>query len=408
MHPRGGLESIWDAIMATALDRETEDGYLSCLLNGLLLVIIGLGALGELVWQLQAGQFTSSDPLPIVAIALLIVFLVANKLGYFRAAVIYTILVMVLAVYGYFLLGDRSDLSTGVLTYLVLPILIAAFFMSSRAYAVTVPLILSGMLAFMQTTNVFDMLVFLAIFATLLGVFKHNYRQLEEIRKWKLVESHQDLVAAYDATIAGWSAAMDLRDKETEGHSQRVADLTLELAKLLGVNEEEQIQIYRGALLHDIGKLGIPDQILHKPGPLTDSEWVIMRQHPTFALNMLSPISYLQPALDIPYSHHERWNGSGYPRGLKGKQIPLAARIFAVVDVWDALTSERPYRGAWTKHQAQHFIADQAGKLFDPQVVQRFLALLKQTLEESSNKSHFQAMVPKYVTAPLAEIQLKD
>jgi putative nucleotidyltransferase with HDIG domain len=186
-------------------------------------------------------------------------------------------------------------------------------------------------------------------------------------------KSNLELIAAYDATIAGWSHAMDLRDKETEGHTQRVTELTLKLAEKMGVSQQEQVQIRRGALLHDIGKLGIPDQILLKPGKLTEEEWVIMRRHPTYAFEMLSPINYLRPALDIPYCHHEKWDGTGYPRSLQGEQIPLAARIFAVVDVWDALTSDRPYRPAWTREKTLEYIKEQSGRHFDPDVVDVFL-----------------------------------
>ena len=186
-------------------------------------------------------------------------------------------------------------------------------------------------------------------------------------------KSNQELVMAYDATIAGWSRAMDLRDEETEGHTQRVTELTLRLAEKFGISQQEQVQIRRGALLHDIGKLGVPDGILLKPGKLTDEEWKIMRQHPNSAYEMLMPITYLRPAMDIPYCHHEKWDGSGYPRGLKGEQIPLAARIFAVIDVWDALTSDRPYRSAWTKERALEYIKEQSGKHFDPDIVEVFL-----------------------------------
>jgi len=189
----------------------------------------------------------------------------------------------------------------------------------------------------------------------------------------ELQRSHQALLQAYDATIEGWSYALDLRDKETEGHTQRVTELTLRLARALGINGEALLHIRRGALLHDIGKMGVPDSILLKPGPLSEEEWAIMRRHPQMAYEMLSRIEYLQPALDIPYCHHEKWDGTGYPRGLKGEAIPLAARIFAVVDVWDALTSDRPYRPAWSRERALAYIKEQSGKHFDPRVVEAFL-----------------------------------
>jgi putative nucleotidyltransferase with HDIG domain len=193
-----------------------------------------------------------------------------------------------------------------------------------------------------------------------------------------LQKSNQELFMAYDATIAGWSHAMDLRDKETEGHTQRVSELTLKLAERMGISQQEQVHIRRGALLHDIGKLGVPDQILLKPGKLTEEEWVIMRKHPTYALEMLMPIYYLRPALDIPYCHHEKWDGTGYPRGLKGEEIPLAARIFAVVDVWDALRSDRPYRDGWSPKKTRDYILAESGKHFEPKVVEIFMELLEE------------------------------
>jgi len=191
----------------------------------------------------------------------------------------------------------------------------------------------------------------------------------------RIDHSARELVTAYERTIEGWSRALDLRDKETEGHSSRVTAHTLRLAAALGIGEGELLHVRRGALLHDIGKMGIPDRILLKPGPLTEQEWEIMRRHPDFARDLLEPIAHLRPALDIPYCHHEKWDGSGYPRGLKGEEIPLAARVFAVVDVWDALTSDRPYRPAWSQERAREQIRNDAGRHFDPQVVTAFLDL---------------------------------
>jgi putative nucleotidyltransferase with HDIG domain len=190
-----------------------------------------------------------------------------------------------------------------------------------------------------------------------------------------LQRSNLDLALAYDATIEGWSHALDLRDKETEGHTQRVTELTVKLARAFGLNDAELKQVRWGALLHDIGKMGVPDGILLKPGPLSDEEWVAMKKHPTFAYEMLSPIHYLNGALDIPYYHHEKWDGTGYPMGLKGTQIPLVARIFALVDVWDALGSDRPYRAAWTEEKVREFILASSGTHFDPKVVDIFMQL---------------------------------
>ncbi len=193
----------------------------------------------------------------------------------------------------------------------------------------------------------------------------------------ELETSNKELSLAYEATIEGWSHALDLRDKETEGHTQRVTDLTLKLARLVDFPEDQMVQLRRGALLHDIGKMGVPDQILLKPETLTSLEWEIMKMHPSFAFDLLSPIHYLKSAaIDIPYCHHEKWDGSGYPRGLKGGQIPLAARIFALADVWDALTSDRPYRPAWSKEKTLDYIKEQSGKHFDPQIVPVFLSIV--------------------------------
>jgi len=202
-------------------------------------------------------------------------------------------------------------------------------------------------------------------------------RKLED-KMFELEKANSELMLAYDATIEGWSKAMDLRDKETHGHTQRVTNLTIKLAQQMGIPNTGILHIRRGALLHDIGKMGIPDNILHKPDKLTEDEWTIMHKHTLYASEMLSSIAYLKPALDIPLYHHEKWDGNGYPYQLKGEQIPLAARIFAIVDVWDALTSERPYRKAWTKEQAVAYIKKESGKHFDPQIVDVFLNMILQ------------------------------
>jgi putative nucleotidyltransferase with HDIG domain len=204
----------------------------------------------------------------------------------------------------------------------------------------------------------------------------------------RLQRSNIDLAMAYDATITGWSHAMDLRDKETEGHTQRVTDLTLRLARAMNIDESRLRHIRRGALLHDIGKMGVPDNILLKTDELTAEEWQKMRKHTDFAYEMLSSIRYLQPALDIPYCHHEKWDGTGYPRGLKGEAIPLAARIFAIADVWDAITSDRPYRKGWSEEKALAYIKEQSGKYFDPQIVEVFLKVVFEPQPAQSSQAH--------------------
>jgi len=192
-----------------------------------------------------------------------------------------------------------------------------------------------------------------------------------------LQRANADLVAAYDSTLEGWIHALDLRDKETLGHTQRVTETTVALAKLAGLSIDELVHVRRGSLLHDIGKLGVPDSILLKPSKLTEGEWKVMKRHPTFAFEWLRPIAYLRPAIDIPYCHHEKWDGTGYPRGLKGESIPLPARLFAVVDIWDALTSDRPYRAAWAPAKVAKHIKELAGNHLEVDAVDLFFKLPK-------------------------------
>ncbi|MDQ7840924.1 MAG: PAS domain S-box protein [bacterium] len=216
-----------------------------------------------------------------------------------------------------------------------------------------------------------EWLLFLEGLAAQAAIAVDSAELLEDLQR-----SNADLAMAYDATLEMSVRSLDLRDKETEGHTQRVAEMTVRLAAALGVPEADLVNVRRGALLHDVGKIGVPDAVLHKPGPLTEEEWVLMRRHPAQAREMLLPVPFLRPALDIPYSHHEKWDGTGYPQGLRGEHIPLAARIFAVVDVWDALRSDRPYRKAWDDEKAHAYIREQAGKHFDPRVVEAFFKLI--------------------------------
>lgn len=217
-----------------------------------------------------------------------------------------------------------------------------------------------------------DWINFLETLAGQAAIAIDNSTLLEDLNR-----TNVDLTLAYDTTLEGWSKALDMRDRETEGHTRRVAEMTVKIARQLGMPEEELIHIRRGALLHDIGKMGIPDNILLKPGPLDEKEWEIMRSHSSRAYDLLNPIAYLRPALDVPLYHHEKFDGSGYPNGLSGGKIPLAARVFAVVDVWDALTSDRPYRKAWTSKKSLEYIREQSGKHFDPNVVDVFFNLIQ-------------------------------
>jgi PAS domain S-box-containing protein len=205
------------------------------------------------------------------------------------------------------------------------------------------------------------------------GIHTLRVRARRQEAEISLMRVNLELTDAYEATLVGWSNALDLREHETAGHSLRVVDMTVKLAEALGFAGEELVHVRRGSLLHDIGKMGIPDNILLKPGPLTPEEWMVMRQHPTYALHLLENIEYLKPALDIPYCHHEKWDGTGYPRGLKQEEIPFVARLFSVVDVYDALISNRPYRAAWTLEAALAYVKQNQGMHFDPQVVEAFL-----------------------------------
>jgi HD-GYP domain-containing protein (c-di-GMP phosphodiesterase class II) len=216
-----------------------------------------------------------------------------------------------------------------------------------------------------------DWLEFMQTMAGQAAIAIDNAQLFENLQR-----SNQELSLAYDTTLEGWGKALELRDKETEGHTRRVTELTVRLARRMNISDSDITHIRRGTLLHDIGKMGVPDHILRKTGPLNESEWVQMRMHPKYAYDLLYPIAYLRPALDIPFCHHEKWDGSGYPRELKGDEIPLAARIFAIVDVWDALLSDRPYRKTWSRKLTIDYIKKEAGTRFDPRIVNIFLEMM--------------------------------
>lgn len=221
------------------------------------------------------------------------------------------------------------------------------------------------------------------------SIFEFHAIQVGQNQVAAFFRNVTELAKAYDETLVGWARALEFRDKETEGHTQRVTDLTMRLARKVGVAEEKIVYIRWGALLHDMGKIAVPDHILLKPDSLTDDEWTLMRKHPEFAYEMLSPITFLRPALDIPYCHHEKWDGTGYPRRLKGEEIPLAARIFAVADVWDALLSNRPYRPKWGEERAIEHIRQCSGTHFDPIIVDSFLELIEEDNQNKSPKTKF-------------------
>jgi PAS domain S-box-containing protein len=240
-----------------------------------------------------------------------------------------------------------------------------------------------------------EWLEFLDTLAGQTAIAISDARQVQALQR-----SNDDLLRAYDTTLAGWARALELRDKETGGHTQRVADLTVRLAAGLRVGDADLVNVRRGALLHDIGKMGVPDSVLLKPGPLSTEERRMIEMHPVHAYELLAPIEYLRGALDIPYCHHERWDGTGYPRGLRGTDIPLAARIFAVVDVWDALTSPRPYRAAWNTERARRYIKERTGTQFDPDVVDAFLGMLEEDQSLLHEDGAADATSPADVTSP--------
>ena len=210
--------------------------------------------------------------------------------------------------------------------------------------------------------------------STLLDSARQEIQEREKA-ELRICEAYEALDQAYESTLIGWVQALDMRDGETQGHSRRVADMTLKLAKIIGMPETEWVHVWRGALLHDIGKMGIPDSILLYPGPLGEREWEVMRRHSMYGVEWVERVEYLKPAIPLIRHHHERWDGSGYPDGLRGTEIPLAARIFSIVDVWDALLSKRPYRAAWTQERVIGYLQENAGRQFDPDLIEVFLQL---------------------------------
>jgi hypothetical protein len=262
----------------------------------------------------------------------------------------------------------------GTMVILAIPIIASSFVITPTAsffYAFVAGVGYTISVLYYDLFSEYNFTSIISLFAISFSTFITSWQFNRALEKNQILLN--DLERSYEITLDSWSRALDLRDKETEGHTQRVAELTLRIAKKMIFSKEELIHIRRGALLHDIGKLGIPDSILLKPGPLTEEELSFMCQHPKFAYDLINPIEYLRPALDIPTTHHEKWDGSGYPLGLKGEEIPLSARIFALVDVYDALTSDRPYRTAWTKEKVIQYIRENSGSHFDPQIVPIFL-----------------------------------
>lgn len=314
-------------------------------------------------------------PADLIGYGLLVVTYILSRTRWTGLAVFVLLFMFPMNVFQNILSGT-SVVMVVTLTYLLPSYILASIFlptiwMAFFGYGINLVILLLPLLAPERVHNLMDIIGPLAvgvISVTLLIIAMEHRNQIEKDRR-------SEMRKAYDSTLAGWSRALEIRDKETDGHSHRVTMLTQQLAQACGLRGQDLEYIYRGALLHDIGKMAIPDSILLKPGKLTDDEWEVMRTHPRIACDMLSSIEFLQPAMIIPAYHHEWWNGQGYPAGLQGEQIPLPARIFAVVDVWDALLSDRPYRQAWTREQALSYISDQRGQQFDPMIVDRFLGL---------------------------------
>jgi putative nucleotidyltransferase with HDIG domain len=300
-----------------------------------------------------------------------------NKLGYYLyTAVFISLLILVMITFS--LVDGVGLMDAGLIAYPCF-IILTSFLFSKRGSLIMTMFTIGSVVfvyflvksssretpEFSNETQLVVIITLLVVTGALLWIIMENWERIL-----------MNLRNTYDLTLIGWAKALEYRHQETEGHSRRVTELSVILAKELGVSGRELLHIRRGALLHDIGKMAIPDSILLKEDTLTEDEWEITKKHPYFARDLLQKISFLEPAIDIPYSHHERWDGTGYPDGLSGEAIPFGARIFSVVDVWDAMNSDRPYRPSWSDAETRAYLLEQSGKMFDPQVVRVFLALI--------------------------------
>jgi putative nucleotidyltransferase with HDIG domain len=337
------------------------------------------------LFNLQFGSRLSLISLFILDI-LCIIALVLNARDYYFFAAIF-ISVMILIAITFNIYDGDGVFDPGVVAY---PIFITVgtlilgkrsvlgFTLSSVISLLLIGFLQSrGMIGVSVRTNDVSNLIPLLILTSVAGLTIWIIMANTEKNFDRIKHSEAELRLSYEMTLSGWAKALEYRDHETEGHSRRVVHLSEEIAKTMGCSEEEIQNIRRGAILHDIGKMGIPDSILLKPGPLDPYEWDIMRQHPQYGKDILAGIGFLEPALSIVYCHHERWDGYGYPQGLKNKDIPTTARIFAIVDTWDALNSNRPYRKAWPSEKVIDFIQQNAGTMFDPDIVDIFLKMDK-------------------------------
>ncbi|HNO93715.1 MAG TPA: HD-GYP domain-containing protein [Anaerolineales bacterium] len=378
------FENLWSRISDLAYietDNETiqRKGFLLSLYHLLILGILSYTTVNTLLYllfypSLEYGIYLLED---VVMFGLFYVFWRLTKRGNIsligHISITLTILLAIV-------FSDPKYLEYSMVIF-ALPIAISSFTLRpamSFAYAFLISFVYI-LYSFIQSyVWEYNLTPIVALFALAVTTWVIS-QQLENAisKNEKLVKDQQktydELKDAYETTLEGWSKALEIRDQETQGHSKRVSDLTLRIARRMGFNDEQLVHVSRGVLLHDIGKIGIPDEILHKPGPLNEKETRIMRLHPQISVDLLSPIEYLKPALSIPKYHHEKWDGSGYPHGLSGEMIPLEARIFAIVDVYDALSHDRPYRKAWSKEKAIEYITSETGKHFDPAVTLIFL-----------------------------------
>lgn len=346
------------------------------------IVLIASAALGILNIQYQAwSSVTAMLGLAVICIPLLRL----NSKGYYAPAalVLSTIILMVINLSMYKGDGIRDS---GLLAYPIFIMIGVLFFgrratpyFSLAAIASLIGIVYLEIHGYVHPTigeTKFDILLPIIILVLVASAFIWVVMGNMEKNLERVKESEAELRETYDLTLQAWAKVLEYRDKETEGHSRRLVDLSTRLAKAMGFNTEEIGHMRRGALLHDIGKLAIPDEVLLKPGEFNDAEKKLMQQHPVYAKQMLAQITFLRPSIDVAYSHHERWDGLGYPEGLKGEEIPLSARIFAVVDQWDALTSDRPYRKAWTREKVIAYFQENSGKIYDPKVVDVFLTII--------------------------------
>lgn len=370
--------NIWQKLTRPASSIEDVTEYrrarlLSIFTLVMLVIFIGL----EISYTISFEEF-QVPPADRIGLFVLFLIFIISRSKYYSVGIIIVILMFPANTFSNILQGTTLN-AANTINFLVISYVITSIFLSIQWTAIYSFLVVSMIwfLPSLAPETIPDQATIIAPFTinamtAVLILVAMNYRdQVEETRQ-------NELKLTYDNTLAGWSQALEFRDKETKGHSQRVTSLTVQLAMMVGITDQTELQhIRRGALLHDIGKMAIPNSILLKKEKLTDQDWEEIRKHPGYAYEMLVKIPFLQPALEIPYCHHEKWDGSGYPKGLQAEEIPLSARIFSVVDVWDALRSDRPYREAWSDDKAMRYIQKQSGKYFDPQVVDIFMQIVE-------------------------------